>query len=156
MTSEFFRYHWFWNPTKIATYRRPRGAYDIEALKGASKVEGASHESPQNLDFVFLPPNGQSFVNHRKRKHSKLDYNFHTMRTGGEIDRDIFCWKKIWPIFLELLSKPEKLLERLENRRGYVKWVEFRLVKISNAWVQPFGNYSRSPRGLTFFGTPCS
>ena len=53
MTSEFFRYHWFWNRTKIATYRRPRGAYDIEALKGAFKVEGASRESPQNLDFFF-------------------------------------------------------------------------------------------------------
>ena len=56
MTSEFFRYHWFWNRTKIATYRRPRGAYDIElerALNGASKVEGASRESPQNLKLLF-------------------------------------------------------------------------------------------------------
>ena len=36
MTSEFLRYQWFRNRTKIATYRRPRGAYDIEALNGAS------------------------------------------------------------------------------------------------------------------------
>ena len=51
--SEFFRYHWFLNRTKIATYRRQRGAYGIEALNGASKVEGASRESPQNLELLF-------------------------------------------------------------------------------------------------------
>ena len=53
MTSEFFRHHWFWNQTKIATYRRPRGAYDIEALNVASKLEGASRVSSQNLELLF-------------------------------------------------------------------------------------------------------
>ena len=37
MTSEFFKYHWFWNRTKIATYRRSRGAYDIELDTGAQR-----------------------------------------------------------------------------------------------------------------------
>ena len=50
MTSEFFKYYWFLNRTKIATYRRPRGAW---VLNGDSKVEGASRESPQNLEFLF-------------------------------------------------------------------------------------------------------
>ena len=56
MTSEFFRYHWFWNRIKIATYRRPSGAYDTEldtGAHGAAKVEGASRESPQNLELLF-------------------------------------------------------------------------------------------------------
>ena len=49
MNSELFEYHWFWNLTEIATYRRPRGAW---ALDGDSKVEGALRESPQNLEFL--------------------------------------------------------------------------------------------------------
>ena len=53
MTSEFCKYHWFWNRTKIVTYRRPRGAW---ALNGDSKVEGASgasRELQQNLELLF-------------------------------------------------------------------------------------------------------
>ena len=37
MTSEFFKYHLFWNRIKIATYRLPRGAW---ALNGDSRFQG--------------------------------------------------------------------------------------------------------------------
>ena len=68
MTSEFFKYHWFWNRTKIATYRRPRGAYDSELDTGAKRCfqGSASRESPQNLELLFnidehkLRPNGRT------------------------------------------------------------------------------------------------
>ena len=55
MTSEFFRYGF-----EIGQKLRPTDGRAVptisswtRALNGASKVEGASRESPQNLEFLF-------------------------------------------------------------------------------------------------------